>query len=111
MGAWLFWSCFPRCKDISGASLMSQTVKLCLQCGRPGFYPWVRKIPWRRKWQPTPVFLSGESHAPRSLAATVRGVTESDTTEQLALPSTRVLVFDASVVLEHKEYVDTPIDT
>ena len=27
MGAWLFWSCFPRCKDISGASLMSQTVK------------------------------------------------------------------------------------
>ena len=27
MGAWLFWSCFPRCKDISGASLVAQTVK------------------------------------------------------------------------------------
>ena len=27
MGAWLFWSCFPRCKDISGASLVDQTVK------------------------------------------------------------------------------------
>ena len=26
-----------------------------LQCGRPGFHPWVGKIPWRRKWQPTPV--------------------------------------------------------
>ena len=34
---------------------------ICLQCGRPGFDPWVGKIPWRRKWQPTPVFLPGES--------------------------------------------------
>ena len=32
-----------------------------------GFSPWVRKIPWRRKWQPTPVFLPGESHRQRSL--------------------------------------------
>ena len=29
---------------------------------------WVRKIPWRRAWQPTPVFLPGESHGQRSLA-------------------------------------------
>ena len=29
--------------------------------GGPGFNPWVRKIPWRRAWQPTPVFLPGES--------------------------------------------------
>ena len=29
--------------------------------GRPRFDPWVRKIPWRRVWQPTPVFLPGES--------------------------------------------------
>ena len=28
---------------------------------RPGFDPWVGKIPWRRAWQPTPVFLPGES--------------------------------------------------
>ena len=34
---------------------------MCLQCGRPGFNPWVGKIPWRRAWQPTPVFLPGES--------------------------------------------------
>ena len=33
---------------------------ICLQCGRPRFNPWVRKISWRRKWQPTPVFLSGK---------------------------------------------------
>ena len=37
------------------------------QCRRCGFHPWVRKIPWRRKWQPTPVFLPGESHRQRSL--------------------------------------------
>ena len=38
------------------------------QCRRCGFDPWVRKIPWRRKWQPTPVFLPGKSHEQRSLA-------------------------------------------
>ena len=32
------------------------------------FHLWVGKIPWRRKWQPTPVFLPGESHGQRSLA-------------------------------------------
>ena len=37
------------------------------QCKRHGFDPWVRKMPWRRKWQPTPVFLPGESHGQRSL--------------------------------------------
>ena len=35
--------------------------------GRCKFNPWVRKIPWRRVWQPTPVFLPGESHGQRSL--------------------------------------------
>ena len=34
---------------------------------RHGFDLWVRKIPWRRAWQPTPVFLPGESHGQRSL--------------------------------------------
>ena len=42
--------------------------KECLQCRRPGFDPWVGKIPRRRAWQPTPVFLPGESHRQRSLA-------------------------------------------
>jgi len=35
---------------------------------RPKFDAWVRKMPWRRKWQPIPVFLRGESHGQRSLA-------------------------------------------
>ena len=36
------------------------------QCRRHGFKPWVRKIPWRRKWQPTSVFLPGISQRQRS---------------------------------------------
>ena len=37
-------------------------------CRRCGFSPWIRRIPWRRKWQPTPVFLPGKFHVQRSLA-------------------------------------------
>ena len=47
-----------------------------------GFDPWVRKIPWRRAWQPTPVFLPGESHGQRSLVGySPWGHKESDRTE------------------------------
>jgi len=35
--------------------------KICLPCRRPGFNPWVRKIPWRRAWQPTAIIFPGES--------------------------------------------------
>ena len=42
--------------------------RTCPQCRRPRFNPWVRKITWRRKWLPTPVFLPGESLGQRSLA-------------------------------------------
>ena len=52
------------------------------RCRRHGFNPWVRKIPCRRKWQPTPVFLPGKSHGQRSLVSCrLWGRTESDTTE------------------------------
>ena len=48
------------------------------------FDPWVGKIPWRRKWQPTPVLLPGESHGQRSLVGySPWGRKESDRTEQL----------------------------
>ena len=40
----------------------------CRRCKKSGFDPWIGKIPWRRVWQPTPVFLPGESHGQRSLA-------------------------------------------
>ena len=58
--------------------------KICLQCRRPGFKPWVGKIPWRREWQSIPVFLPGESHGQRSLAGySPWGHKELDTTERL----------------------------
>ena len=38
------------------------------QCRRLGLEPWLRKSPWRRKWQPIPVFLPGKSHGQRSPA-------------------------------------------
>ena len=41
--------------------------RIFLQCRRPSFSPWVWKIPWRREWHPTPVFLPGKFHGQRSL--------------------------------------------
>ena len=45
-----------------------QMVKNLPAMRRPGFDPWVGRIPWRRTWQPTLVSLPGESHGQRSLA-------------------------------------------
>ena len=54
----------------------------CRRHKRCEFDPWVGKIPWRRAWQPTPVFLPGESHGQRSLAGcSPWGHKELDTTE------------------------------
>ena len=55
---------------------------------RPGFNPWVRKIPWRKKWQPTLVFLPGESQGQMSL----HGVAKSQT--QLSTHNTRTWTFN-----------------
>jgi len=58
--------------------------KICLPSRRHGFDPCVRKIAWRRKWQPTPVFLPGKSNGQRSLVGySPGGHKELDTTEQL----------------------------
>ena len=64
---------------------MAQLVKNLPASGRPGFDPWIEKIPWRRAWQPTPVSLPRELHGQRSLAGySPWGRKESDTTEQLS---------------------------
>ena len=55
-----------------------------LQCRRPGFDPWVGKMPWRRERFPTPVFWPGEIHGLNR----PQGCKESDTTEQLSLSLT-----------------------
>ena len=70
---------------VNGASQVPLGVKnLPANIGdtRHGFDPWVGKIPWRRAWQPAPVFLPGESHGQRSLAGySSWGLKETDTTE------------------------------
>ena len=55
-------------------------LRIFLQCWRPGFNPWVRKIPWRRKQVPTPVFWPGEFHGLYS----PWGCKKSDMTEWLS---------------------------
>ena len=56
----------------------------CRRCKRHVFDPWVRKIPWKRAWQPTPVFFPGESHGQRSLTGyNPWGCKESDRTEAI----------------------------
>ena len=60
--------------------------RICLQCGRPGFDPWVGKIPWSREWLPTPVFWPGEFHGLYS----PWGRKESNTTERLSLSFSHV---------------------
>ena len=53
-----------------------------VKCRRPGLDPWVGKISWRREWQPTPVFLPGESLGQKSLeGCSPWGCKEADTTE------------------------------
>ena len=65
----------------SWASLVAQLVKNSPECGRPGFDPWVGKMPWRRERLPNPVFWPGEFHGLYS----PWGCKEMDTTEQLSL--------------------------
>ena len=59
--------------------------------GDPGSIPGLGRFPWRRKWQPTPVFLPGESHGQRSLLGySPRGHKESDMTELSGFTSLHV---------------------
>ena len=58
------------------------TIRLCRRQKRSELDPWVRKIPWRRAWQPTPVFLPEKSHGQRSpMGYSPRGCKELDATE------------------------------
>ena len=60
--------------------------RICLQCGIPRFDPWVWKIPWRREWLPTLIFLPGEFHGQRSLVGYSSWTSkELDMTERLTL--------------------------
>ena len=76
----------------SGLSWWLRWYRICLQCRRPGFDPWVGKIPWRSEQLPTPVFWPGEFHGQRSLAGySPGGRKDLDTTEQSSLSVFTVL--------------------
>ena len=90
VGVWtLEWSqiaCISRCSLFS-SSWASQVVSSkeatcqCRRCRRQGFEPWFEKIPYRRKWQLTPVLLPGKSHGQKNLAGySPRSCKESDMT-------------------------------
>ena len=69
---WVLWG-LPRCLSSKEFAFQWRRHR------RHGFHPWVEKIPWRRKGQPTPVFLPGESHGQRSLRGTLHEVRKSRT--------------------------------
>jgi len=70
-------------KWLSGTEFACQ----CRRNRRRGFNPWDGNMPWKREWQPTPVFLPEKSHGQRSLVDySPRGHKELDMTEQLNNP-------------------------
>ena len=74
-------------KKWAGALLVAQRERIYLLMQEVRFNPWVRKIPWRRAGQPTPGFLLENPMDRGARRATVRGVTESDTTTRLSAAS------------------------
>ena len=60
---YILWCCSPIVPP-----WWLKRLRICLQCRRPGFSPWVWKVPRRRNWQPTPAPLPGNSHGRRNLA-------------------------------------------
>ena len=67
----------------------------CKRYERNGFDPQVRKIPWRRAWQPTPVFLCGESHVQKNLGGySPQCRSESDMTEVTQHARTLTMVLE-----------------
>ena len=87
-----------------------------LQYGRPGFNPWIGKIPWRREWLRTPVFWPEEFHRQRSLAGySPWGHKQSDTTERFSLCATYYsrsyevhIQFSSVQLLSHVRLFATP---
>ena len=83
------WHTYLCCVSVTwgfpGGASGKESACLCRRGKRCGFDPRVGKIPWRRTWEPTLVFLPGKSHGQRSLVGySPQGCKESDTTECLS---------------------------
>ena len=80
----LCWNPNPQCDSIraSQVALVIKSACKCRRCKRCRFDTGVRKIPWSRKWQNTPVFFSGKFQGKRSLVGySPQGCKELDTAE------------------------------
>ena len=66
LGQHTFTQQFKQNRNCLSSSLVAQWQRICLQCRRRRFNLWFGKVLWRRKWQPTPVFLHGKSHGQKS---------------------------------------------
>ena len=76
--SYFYFLCFPEFPGHSDGK------ESACKAEDPGSNPRVKKIPWRRKWKPTPIFLPGEFHGQRSLVGySPWGHKESNMTEQL----------------------------
>ena len=83
--------------------------RICLQRKRPGFDLWVRKILWRKAWQPTAVFLPGKFHGQRSLAGySSWGRKESDTIAWLTTKASLAAFSYCSEHLQLRRLKQTP---
>ena len=63
----LHFVCLQSSKGFPGSASDKEPACQCRRCKRCRFDPWIRKISWRRAWQPPLVFLPGEPHGPRGL--------------------------------------------
>ena len=105
------------CSFISTLVSITQNIiglwQFCLQCRRPEFDPWVRKIPWKRERQPIPIFLPGKFHGQKSLAGYGSwGHKQSDKTEWLTLSlslvnSCRILIWIPLLSFRNKHSFST----
>ena len=107
---WLL-SPFNQGRELPGWHSGKKKKKSACQHRRQGFGPWVRRIPWRKKWKPTPVFFPGETHGQRRLAGySPRGCKESDMTEWLSThePGKRWKMNSAAGIMQGEDWNRTP---
>ena len=96
--------------SLSDQSLVAQRLKRLPLMRETQVQSLVGKIPWRRKWQSTPIFLPGESHGQRSLVGySPRGCKESDTTERLHLPSFIICFSNYQLMANLVSFLCSPI--